>query len=139
MKKFQISTRRTGKKRQINVIVYDDVKRMREHATLWTKRVQGKADDFSDCEGVTHREEWIDVKTDESMPYCGTIRLHKGRLGVGIVAHEVTHAALWIYELDIERNGVNTVDIGKEEIFCYIVSDLNTKLVNKLYDYGFYD
>jgi hypothetical protein len=65
------------------------------------------------------------------------INLHRKALGTGIIAHEVTHAALrladvkgWSYRKGLGR--------WQEEWFCKTVENLSRLLVNRLWKEGFY-
>lgn len=119
----------------VKVFIYDDMKALRrdarEHAIEAGNYREG---DFKECYGVSHRFERVRVDNDESDPHVSLIRLHKNFLRSGIIAHEVVHSALWIYELD-NGKGPSMEDIEKEEEFCYIVGDLNARIINKLYEY----
>lgn len=132
MQTFQITTNQSSRKRTVKVAIYDDLEKLRKDATRWTKRARGVNEDFSDCLGTAHRFEHINVDTEESYPKCGYIRLHKDHLRTGIITHEVSHMAIWIYELD-NKNELSTEDNENEEIFCHILGDLCAKLVNRLY------
>ena len=62
-----------------------------------------------------------------------TIYLSQDHLGAGVVSHEVTHAALHIYELVYGNNQLTTSNNLSEENFAYTVGDLTSKIYKLLY------
>ncbi len=139
MVEFQVSTRWTGTKRVVKVRVYDGVESLRRDADRWDDRRDIPGDN-DDVYGVCHRFERTLIHKDgtrESTPYCAYIRLVKDGCRTGIISHECTHAALWIYQLGNDMKMDPMVDdIEKEEELCYLVGDLTSKVVNKLYEHG---
>lgn len=74
-------------------------------------------------------ERWhIDNKPLENQTLAH-IHLVKGALGVGLVTHEVLHAALHIYGLVNDMTKLNDDD----EPLAYLVGDLTSKLYKQLY------
>lgn len=147
MIEFQISTKHTGERRRIKVMVYDNVEQL--------KRATRKRDGFF---GFVQTPQWYeqmaattnalslvpvgnDPKDDgPSTPYV-TIRLSVDKLKqypTEIITHESTHAALFLYKHDcqddIEGDEVVLQDLEKEEILCYLVGEISRKVVNKLYE-----
>lgn len=139
MVEFQVSTRWTGTKRVVKVRVYDDVESLRRDADRWSKQRGGDRDN-ENVHGLCHKFErtrvWEDG-SEESDPYVAYIRLYKDGCRTGLVSHECTHAAVWIYQLGNDMKMDPMVDdIDKEEELCYLVGDLTSKVVNKLYEHG---
>jgi hypothetical protein len=136
---FQISTRWTGTKRVVKVKVYDDLVRLRRDADRWDDR-RGISGTNANAYGVCHRFERALIHeggAEESTPYCAYIRLLKDACRTGVITHECTHAALWIYQLGNDMKMDPMVeDIEKEEELCYLVGDLSSKVVSKLYEHG---
>ena len=133
---FRVSTKHSGRLRQVRVTVYDDIDELRRDASSGRWRSLKDAGDTPvDTLGVCHRTEW--QSDGKSLPLCAHIRLHKDHMGVGIVTHEIAHAALFMYELDNPER-LTTEDIEHEEVFCHILGDLTSRVVSKLYAKGYY-
>lgn len=151
MREFQISTRHTGERRVIKVMVYDTVEQL--------KRATRKRDGFY---GFVQEPQWYEQmaattnslslvrvgadaadKDEPSKPYI-TIRLSRDKLHefpTEIITHESTHAALYLYHHDIghdvpgREDEIILPDLEKQEILCYLVGEISRKVVNKLYEY----
>lgn len=138
MKQFQISTGHT-RYRTVKVCVYDTAERMRKAAIRYSKSI-GDAPKigWDNTHGVCQSFE----RTGETengrilrFPEAGFIRLYRDGLTTGIIAHECTHMAWSIYQQDVQKT---IPDIDREEILCYLVGDLTSRLVNKLYKYNLF-
>lgn len=143
MKSFRVSTRHSGVRRIVRVTVYPDVERLRQVAHRYrSPYAYTDPDLFSRALAVTHAVEIYHIGADGSekrSPVAAHIRLFEGALGTGVVTHEVTHAALAIYGQDcLEKEGPVHEDLPQEEILCYLVGDLAARIVNKLYEFGYY-
>lgn len=128
MVELQVSTRHTGTRRVVKVRVHDSLKEMRAAAlrhSRWAKVADGNQDAY----GVTHMF-WY-----KEQPRI-IIQLVRGHLGAELVSHESTHAAIHLYLSDI---GEDMQGIEKEEILCYLVGDIFSKLNQKFYDRNLYE
>lgn len=135
--RFQASTKRTGTLRTIIVCVYPTLKQMYVAAQRFDKIRNYPHEPIQpDYIGLAQKFEWLKVLDDGSelvYPLVGYVRLWQERLGAGIVAHEVTHMANHIYDIDWrEKHGATTDNIENEEILCHLVSDLVKKVTIKL-------
>lgn len=78
--------------------------------------------------------------TETRMKNIGEALFYKGKLGIGLISHEMLHCALW-HERLIEGNlkaefGEN---IGEdEERLCYTLTDFVIQFCRKCYKLGFY-
>lgn len=145
MIEFQISTRHTGTKRRIKVMVYDNVQQL--------KRATRKRDGFygfvqtpawyEQMAATTNFIEISDVDVDEVAdppddsfkPYI-TVRLSRDKLHqypTEIVTHESTHAAIFLFNCDVKKT---LKRVENQEILCYLVGEISRKIVNKLYEKG---
>lgn len=124
--------------REVRVIVYDSIKGLRIAATRYDNTSKSKTrkgrGTYSNALGVCHRFEWLNDK-DESYPLCAIVRLAEPNLGVGIVSHELAHAALWVYELSEDKPLV----CDNDEPFAWVLGELVRQTVNKLNEHGVYD
>jgi len=127
----------------VRVSVYPDVESMRAAALRHSKR-EGwiREDEYGKAHAVTHTHDvrFIDGKGEETRsPLAAHIRMYDGALGTGVLTHEVTHAALSIYGQDCLQGGTVHEDMDREEILCYLVGDLAARIVNKIYEFGYYE
>ncbi|MFE2710607.1 hypothetical protein ACFXKI_01100 [Streptomyces mirabilis] len=124
--------------------VYDDLAGMRAAAESYAKRTGTSAPgDFGDAHGVTHAFQVMAIGSDGelqgSSEAAAIIRFWRQRLGTGVVTHEVAHAAAAIYEQDwLPGHGAIHDGIDNEEIYCYLIGDLASRIVKRLYHYGMY-
>lgn len=122
--------------RAVRVVVYDSVKGLRIAASRYDnktkRRKQRQRGAYADTLGVCHRFEW--TRPDgESHPECAIVRLAEPHLGVGIVSHELTHAAVWFRELN---DGDAPLRCDNDEEFCLVLGDLIRQTANVLIDRG---
>jgi hypothetical protein len=140
---FTVSTRWSGRRRTVRVVVYDDIADLRRAAVRHRHRVEGvlEPDHFAEALAVAHSYEWVRGDDDGEVrtPIAGTIRYWRQRLGTSVVVHEVVHIAVGIYRQDwAPEHGAVDDDIGNEEVFCHLVDDLTRRIVDRLYARGFY-
>ena len=144
VKSFRVSTRRSGRRRIVRVSVYAHVERLREVARMYTETggYAEQQESFTRALGVTHSVDIRHIGADGSetrSPVAAHIRLCEEALGTGVITHEATHAALAIYEQDcLEDQGAVHDGLPQEEALCYLVGDLASKIVNKLYEFNYY-
>lgn len=62
------------------------------------------------------------------------VRLAPPHIGIGVVSHELAHAAVWIRELDEDTPFISDND----ERFCWVLGELVSKTVTKLYEHEVY-
>jgi len=141
---FRVTTRHSGRKRAVTVKVYDDLDDMRTAATRYARH-NGTSEpgSFGDAHGVTHAFQVMTIGPDgevqSSSEAAALIRFWRQRLGTGVVTHEVAHAAAAIYEQDwLPNHGPIHEGLANEEVFCYLVGDLASRIVKQLYRHGMY-
>jgi hypothetical protein len=125
--------------REVRVIVYDNLKGLRSAATQYDNVTRSKRrrkhGQYAETLGICHRFEWMDPKTDESKPLCAIVRLAKPHIGAGIVCHELTHAAVWIRQLN---EGEAPLLSDHDEPFVWLVGQLMSLAVDAMYERGVY-
>lgn len=128
---FQVSSRHTKIKNRVRVVIYDNLKDVRK----WGRWSGGKA--FGETTyGVTNKQTvYTDPKSDKPSLIEAIIRLEKDHCPTGLVAHEVAHAAIYIFTKDGNRLHRNQ-SINVEEKFCYLYGDLFHEITKKLYKKG---
>jgi hypothetical protein len=123
--------------RDVRVIVYDSIKGFRIAATRYDNTSKSKTRKGrgmnSNTLAICHRFELLD--DGKSLPLCSIVRLAEPNLGVGIVSHELAHAALWVYELSEDKPLV----CDNDERFAWVLGELVRQTVTQLYERGVYD
>lgn len=142
LRSFRVSTRHSGSRRFVRVSVYSDAVSLRAAALRHSKR-EGwiREDEYDSAHGVTHTHDVRHFAKDGSetrSPLAAHIRVYDGALGTGVMTHEVLHAAIAIYNQDCLEDGAVHEGMEREEILCYLVGDLAARIVNKIYEFGFY-
>lgn len=141
---FRVTTRHSGRRRAVTVKVYDELADMQAAAEAYARRTgTSPPGNFGDAHGVTHTFQVMTIGPDgavEAQPEgAALIRLWRQRLGTGVVTHEVAHAAAAIYEQDwLPAHGPIHDNLANEETFCYLIGDLASRIVKRLYHYGMY-
>src|SRR4051812_13757048 len=125
--------------RTVRVMVYDSLKGLRIAASRYDNRTlsrrRRKRGAFSETLGICHRFEWLD-ENDRSKPDCAIVRLAKPHIGVGMVAHEVTHAAVWIHQLN---GGPDPLTTDNDEPFVWLVGELVRQTINAMNERGVFE
>jgi hypothetical protein len=128
--------------RSVRVIVHDNVYALRSAVTQYgRKNGTGKAE--KGLLGVCHRfhnqrysgrgknRKW------EPDPLVAIVRLAPPDIGIGIVTHELAHAAVWIQEIDDDFKDTPLI-CQNDEDFCWNLGELVRQTVNKLYEKEIY-
>lgn len=116
MRAFRIAADRIGTRRWFHVRVHPDVQHLQDAAAAYRL-----GEDFTECCGCVH-------PVPEPAPnsgYAGLVRFAEDWLTPEVVAHELVHAALVVYRLNV------AVDVrlgrgcfGREEQLAYIYGEL---------------
>lgn len=128
-----------GPRRWFNLAVHPTVEQLRAAATAYRPH-----SDFGKTLGCCHPAPVRAVVVDGELvekPYvngwAGVIRLAATHVDTEIVAHEITHAALVVYRMDVctdVRLGVGARD--REETLAYIAGDLMGAAATALHELG---
>lgn len=125
---FDVSTEWTGQERTVTVHVHDTVEELRAEANAYHgSTVHVFEDAYGACNSFG----------DEVV-----IRFAQGFITAGILAHEVTHASMAIYALDVlchkpyARASAHVR--ADNELIAYIVGDLTTRVNDQLHDLGYF-
>lgn len=110
--------------------MHDSVRALRSAITQFDKKRNNKPEDHSETLGVCHRFHMMDD------PLCAIVRLTPSHIGIGVVSHEMAHAAVWIHELDNQFK--KPLDCSNDEPFAWVLGELVRQTVNKLYEKGVY-
>lgn len=136
MRRFTIAANRVGPRRWCRVHIHDTVKQLRAAAhrtSPWHGR--GWWDDCLGCfQPSPVRMDAVTGQVRETA-YAGVLRLAEERLTAEIVAHELVHAALAIYRMNVHPN----VHLGngcrrREEQLAYIYGQLYASFEAKFHE-----
>lgn len=122
---FTVSTDVGGTRRWWTVRIHPDVEHLRRAARRHHPSV-----DFSECAGVCQAAVWVDYGTGEltrygANGYAGIIRLAPPYVTGAIVAHELLHAAVATYRMNVDSDVRLGEGVGeREEQLAYIYGDL---------------
>ena len=134
--RFKVSTSQTGRRRDVEVVVYDCVENLQRAAARYRGEDEGE---FRNAQAISQPRfgERIsaDGEVEHSFRGCGIVRLVRGQ-GAAILAHEMVHMALAIYREDMGRASLR--DMKNEEVLCHIVSDLVRATNRKMWKIGAY-
>jgi len=137
--KFQVSTRWSGRKRTIQVVVHSTAKELREEGDKYNHSIGSKEEVGGEAVGLSqgsYKEKYVDGVWIK-LPDAGVIRFVAGRTTTGIIAHESTHMACSIYDNDwFEEHGNPFDNMENQEILAYLVGDIASRIVSKLYEYN---
>lgn len=125
---FTVKTKYDDHPYEVRVIVYKTLAAMRGAATKFNS---AQRDSNSDACGVCHRfaSGFMDGLNHD--PFVAIVRLAEPYLGVGIVSHELAHAATWIREL----NDDDPLVCQNDEEFCWTLGDLIRQTVCEFYEH----
>lgn len=122
--------------RAVRVLVYDNLKGLRIAASRYDNATRSRGrrlrGDHADTTGICHRFEHY-ASDGTLKPLCAIVRLAHPHVGIGVVSHELAHAAVWINELD---RGGPTLPTDDDEEFCWTLGELVRQTGNILIDRG---
>lgn len=123
----------------VRVVVHDNLRAMRSAVTqqerLWYGRnKRRKKFDTKGLMGVCQR-----FHMEDSSTYA-IVRLAVPEVGAGMVAHELTHAAVWLWEIkhQFEPTPISN-EHDDEEWFAWILGELVRQTTVKFHELGVYD
>lgn len=116
--------------REVRVVVYDSIKGLRIAATRHDNlsRLVPSRGEYRETLGICHRFDWQTIDGTKH-PLCAIVRLAAPHLGVGIVSHEMAHAAVWMREL-IEGDG--PLNCSNDEQFAWVLGELVRQSINAM-------
>lgn len=127
MRSFTISTDRIGPRRWCWVRIHDTVEDLRAAAHRF--RPHHGRDWWAECEGCFHpapiRVTASGEVKESANGYAGTLRLAVTHVTSEIVAHELVHAALCVYRMNVKADVRLGTGCGqREEDLAYICGEL---------------
>jgi hypothetical protein len=132
-RRFQLTTRRTGRKRIVKVAVYDTQNLMQTACARESTRRWGfpEPEDITNAGAVTiYPYVWHD---EDLRDHIVSIYLSREQLDLTTIMHEAVHAALFLYSVDCvkqthkARRHVN----GWNERLAYLASEIYSAIIWK--------
>lgn len=132
MRSFTIATDAIGPRRWWIVRIHENVHQLREAAHRhrpWHGRAH-----WDECWGCCQPLGWPNEGYDwPSSGYAGIVRLTSDYLDVGVIAHELVHAAAWTYRMNVKPRIFLGDQVGdREEQLAYIYGELFADLYRKV-------
>jgi hypothetical protein len=125
--------------REVRVVVYDSLKGLRiaatKHENVTKSRRRKQRGQFADTLGICHRFQWFDPE-GQPYPQCAIVRLAWPNLGVGIISHELVHAAVWMRELNGDTDLLTCVN---DEQFAWVLGELVRQTINTMRAKGVFE
>lgn len=125
--------------RAVRVVVYDNLKGLRiaasRHENRGSRKGPHRYGKYADTLGICHRFEWMN-RSGAYEPLCAIVRLAYPNLGVGIVSHEMAHAAVWLQELQ----GIDEpLTAQNDEPFAWLLGELVRQAINAMNERGVFE
>lgn len=134
---FTITINHARRPRAVRVVIHDNLAALRsaatKHTNSWLGSKKKKLGDFSETLGICHR---FHIQDD---PLCAIVRLAPPNLGIGILSHELAHAAVWIWVLEDPKGENALLTCENDEQFCWILGELVRCAVVNLIEKGVYE
>lgn len=129
---FTITIHEARKPLAVQVKVHDSTAALRSAAAKHAKRSGDKDADYSDTLGVCHRFHMMNE------PLCAIVRLAPPHIGVGVVAHEMAHAAVWMWEIHNKFSRKKPLVCDNDEWFCWVLGELVRQTTIQLFEKDIY-
>lgn len=131
---FTITIHDARKPMAVRVVVHEDVPALRKAAQMHYNNWRGRKreDDLEEVFGVCHRFHMADD------PVYAVVRLAPPNLGAGIVAHEMAHAAVWLWQIQTKFDKKVQLTCENDEWFAWVLGELVRHTTTKLYEKGVY-
>lgn len=128
---FTVTVHEARKPLAVRVKVHDNLAALQGAATRFDKQ-RRKEDNSKDYLGICHR---FHLRND---PVCALIRLAPPHIGVGVLSHEMAHAAVWMWEIHHKFSRKVPLTCANDELFCWILGELVRASTKALYEQGVY-
>lgn len=130
---FTITINTGRKPMAVRVKIHDNIAALRGAATRYDRGRPKEEQDHSEILGVCHRMHWAGEKV------VAIVRLAPPHIGAGMVAHELTHAAVWMWEIENKFSRKIPLTCNNDEWFAWILGELVRCTTTQLHEQGVYD
>jgi hypothetical protein len=110
---FTITVHEARKPLAVRIKIHESNAALRGACTRYDKRHYDGDEDFTDVLGICHRRHMA------GDPVCCVVRLAPPDIGVGMVVHELTHAAVHMWEIQNKFDGTPLV-CENDEWFAWV-------------------
>ena len=135
MAQFRVRCQRAAGAPFFNVLIFADKAAM----NIYYRAQQEKLGDEATCDFDAITCSWTIQAirpdgTEKKKPHMGVILFYRQRLGVGIVSHEMTHAAIrWGYRVGLRLDEAEDADGAREERVAWVQGYLVTQFWRAFY------
>lgn len=129
---FTITTYDGRKPMAIRIKVHNSTRALRAAATRFDRRRDKPNQEPMTALGICHRFHLADTDV------VALIRLAPPHIGIGVLSHEITHAAVWMWEIQHKFSKKTPINCENDEWFCWILGELVSSATQTLYDLGVY-
>jgi hypothetical protein len=129
---FTINIHEARKPLAVRVKVHDNVAALRMASKKYAIAWDDKDADFSDTCGICH---CFHMQGD---PVVALVRLAPPHIGAGVVAHEMAHAAVHLWEVQHKWETKHRITNGKDEWFCMVLGELVRQMTIQLIERKIY-
>jgi hypothetical protein len=131
---FEITVHDVSKPMSVRVVVHDNLRAMRSAVTQSDNRRRYKKskDENNDYLAICQR-----MHMSDSSLYS-IVRFAPPNIGAGIVAHEMAHAAVWLWHIKTQFKDV-PLDCENDEWFAWVLGELVRRTTNMFYEKGVYE
>lgn len=131
---FEITIHDVAKPMSVRVVVHDSLRAMRSAVTQSDnhrryKRAKGENNDYL---AICQRFHMADSSV------YSVVRFAPPHIGGGIVAHEMAHAAVWLWAIKNKFDEDVPLRCDNDEWFCWILGELVRQTTIKFYEKGVY-
>lgn len=119
----------------VRVIVHPTLQDLRKEGQKHYNNWQGRTtrdDDLMEAAGICHRFHMADS------PVYAVVRLAPPNIGVGVVSHEMAHAAVHLWEIQHKWDPKVRLGCENDEWFCWVLGELVRCAVDKMWEIGLY-
>lgn len=132
---FTIDIHNTRKPMAVQVVVHETVQELRKAAQMFYNNWPTRSDDgtdFEDTLGICHRFHL------HGEPVVAVVRLAPPHIGAGVVAHELAHAAVWVWLVQTMWDKKLQLNCENDEWFAWVLGELVRHTTVKFHEKGLY-
>lgn len=137
---FRITIRDVDGPLAVRVVVHKDLRTMHSAITLSDRKFRTKKqlerkkpNQFKDVLGICQRFNLAPLR-----PLFCVVRFVPEHMGAGMVAHEMTHAAIWLWAIKHKFDENIPINCSNDEWFCWILGELVRQTTVKFHEKGLY-
>lgn len=118
---------------KVQVKVHEDLRAMRSAVTLSDRKFRKEKERIDDYLAICQRFNMQSLR-----PLFCIVRFAPDHIGAGILAHEMAHAAVWLWAIKNKFDEDVPLRCDNDEWFCWILGELVRQTTIKFYEKGVY-